>query len=356
MESLGIKLKTAREEKGYSIDYVCRETNIAGRFIEALENEDFSVFPGEPYLLGFLKNYGAYLELDVNELLSLFRSYKIQEQPVPVDELFKTPSNAPRIFGRIAMVLVVLAAASCLVFFLLQNKSQAGETPSARVPAQYTMNADFMERRLYPGDTVLVPFGDIGYRFELSGIGDTVTFATPAGPLRLDLSQEASVDLVSDGSSSLLITVADFARNDVSSGALLRFDLRTTTAETEIMDIEENLPGSPVIVLFSSPNAFPFTLQAVFQGYCLFRWEILFESNRAGRNEQYFQNAEELNIQAQNGIRLGMSNAQAVKFQVIGGGRTVVLEAGGPGEVVVGDLRWLRDEENRFRLTFTRLE
>jgi len=105
----------------------------------------------------------------------------------------------------------------------------------------------------------------------------------------------------------------------------------------------------------TSPNPFPFTLQAVFQGYCLFRWEILSEPDRQGRNEQYFQHSDELNIQAQNGIRIGLSNAQAVKFQVIGGSRTVPLEAGGPGEVVVADLRWIR-EEDRYRLVFDRLE
>jgi hypothetical protein len=116
------------------------------------------------------------------------------------------------------------------------------------------------------------------------------------------------------------------------------------------------IPGSRPIVLFNSPNAYPFTLQVAFQGYCLFRWEILFERDRPGRNEQYFQYSDELTIQANNGIRLGLSNAHAVRFQVIGGGRTVSLEPGGPGEVVVADLRWVRDEDNRYQLVFTRLE
>jgi hypothetical protein len=109
-------------------------------------------------------------------------------------------------------------------------------------------------------------------------------------------------------------------------------------------------------VIFSSPNAYPFTLQAHFQGYCMFRWEILAERDRSGRNERYFQRADELNIQAQNGIRIWISNAQAARFQVIGGGRTVSVELGGAGEVVVADIRWVRDEENRFRLLVARLE
>jgi hypothetical protein len=110
------------------------------------------------------------------------------------------------------------------------------------------------------------------------------------------------------------------------------------------------------VVIFSSPSAYPFTLQSVFQGYCMFRWEILFERDRRDRNEQYFQRSDELNIQAQNGVRLWISNAQAAKLQVIGGGRTVPLDLGGAGEVVVADVRWVRDDENRYRLVVIRLE
>ncbi|MDR3160063.1 MAG: helix-turn-helix domain-containing protein, partial [Spirochaetaceae bacterium] len=65
---------------------------------------------------------------------------------------------------------------------------------------------------------------------------------------------------------------------------------------------------------------------------------------------------DELNIQAQNGVRLWVSNAGAVKLQVSGGGRTVPLEMGGAGVVVVADLRWVRDDDGRFRLVLNRLD
>ena len=85
MEALGEKLKTTREQKGFTFDQIARDTNITRRYLEALEKEDFSQFPGEPYLLGFLRNYGEYLGLDVQELISAYRTIKLQEQPIPVD-------------------------------------------------------------------------------------------------------------------------------------------------------------------------------------------------------------------------------------------------------------------------------
>jgi transcriptional regulator with XRE-family HTH domain len=368
VESLGNKLKTVRESKGFSCDQISREINISTRYLEALETENFSVFPGEPYVLGFLRNYGEYLDLDVNELFSFYRSLKIQEQPMPVEELLKSPSPLPKILLIAAVILVVLALAGGGVWFFLHRPPKTPVEAAARQAAEYTMNTDSLERRFYRGDSILIPLGSDTYKLELTALGDAVTITTPGGPVRLDLSQEVTVDLDSDGFGELRIVAADFVKNDSATGALLRFELEGVSALAAGVNpaVAAVLPAdalnagnaglSATTVVFSSPGAYPFTLQSVFQSYCLFRWEILFERDRPGRNEQYFQRSNELSIPAQNGIRLWVSNAQAVKLQVIGGGRTVPLELGGAGEVVVADLRWVRDEENRYRLILARLE
>jgi transcriptional regulator with XRE-family HTH domain len=355
-------LKTAREAKGYTINDVSDQTNIAIRFLEGLEREDFSVFPGEAYALGFLKNYGLFLELDTDELLSLHRAIKIQEQPVPVEQLLRSPSSAPKVLAIIGIIIVVLGLGAGGYWFFTHLPGPSSVEPApVRLPQEYTMNIDSMERRFYPGDTIIVPLGNNTYKLELSSLSDTVNLSTPTGSVRLDLSQEAVVDLDNDGLAQIRIIVADFARNDSNAGALLRLDLSQLGGADLPQVIFENIGESITfdarpVVLFNSPNAYPFTLQVAFQGYCLVRWEILFERDRPGRNEQYFQSSNELTIQAQNGIRLGLSNANAVRLQVIGGGRTVPLEAGGPGEVVVADLRWVRDEDSRYLLVFSRLE
>jgi len=361
VESLGDKLREAREEKSLSISYISQETNISSRYLEALEKEDFAQFPGEPYILGFLKNYGTYLELDVNELLSLYRSFKIQEEPVPVEQLLRSPSKAPKYLIILAIILAGLAIIGGGVYFFLTNFTRPLiDAPLSHSPVEYTMSTNVLERRFYQGDTIIVPFGDNNYKIEVSGIGETVMFTTPIDNVRLDLNQDALVDLGGNGFAEILITVSDFARNNNASGALVRFELQSfPVAETIIYSDDEEIvlgTAQEPIVIITSPNPYPFTLQAMFLRYCLFRWEILFEPARAGRNEQYFQPNDELSVQAQNGMRLGISNAQAVRLQVIGGGRTYTIEAGGPGEIVVADLRWLRDDDNRFHLVLSRLE
>jgi cytoskeletal protein RodZ len=373
VESLGVKLRTAREAKGYNLEQVCRDTNIASRYIDALEKEDFSVFPGEPYLLGFLRNYGEYLGLETEGLLVNYRALKILEVPIPVEQLLRSPPRTGKIIRILVIILVILAAAGGGFYWFWTRPAPAPiASPELRQAVEYILEGNFLERRLYRGDSVLVPLNGEQYKLVLVSLEETLTISTPSGrSVILDLGQEAGVDLNEDGRLDVRITAADFAKQESAIGALLRIDMDYTPPAVESIEgwlaesvvsanlaaagRPENTPAAGPVV-FTSPNAYPFTLQANFQGYCMFRWEILGERDRRDRNERYFQRSDELNIQAQNGIRMWVSNAAAVKIQVIGGGRTVPLDIGGAGEVVVADIRWVRDEDGRFRLALFRLD
>jgi len=370
VEYLGEKLKTAREAKGLDYDQASKDTKIAVRYLQSLENEDFSDFPGEAYITGFLRNYGAYLDLDVQELLSLYRALKIQELPIPVKQLLKKPSLLPKIAIGAAVVILALGVVGGGVLFLMTRpKIIRAVTPLSGTPVEYTMNGDSFEHRFFMGDTILVPAGaessDKGQnqerlKLELLGVDDAVTIRTPGGPVTLDLTREADVSLDASGVANLRITAVDYAKNNADMGVLLRFELLSaltpSPVDSDLIETVSVTGQSASTVIFSSSNPYPFTLQAAFQSYCMLRWEILMERDRRDRNERYFQRSDELNIQAQNGIRIWASNAQAAKLQVIGGGRTVPVEIGGAGEVVVVDVRWVRDDDNRFRLIIVRLE
>ncbi|MCL1955498.1 MAG: helix-turn-helix domain-containing protein [Spirochaetes bacterium] len=365
MESPGEKLKTARNEKGLSIDQVSHDTNITIRYIEALEEENYSVFPGEPYIIGFLKNYSAYLELDVQKILSLYKALRIQEQPVPVEQLLKHPPKLPKFIIPAVIIFGLLGAGGYGIYqFILNWRNRPVQnTAAVRVPVEYIMEGNSMERRFYKNDSVLIQLGNEMYKLELSNLSEAVTIRTPGGSVILDLSQEANIDLNNDGISELRITVADFARNNADMGALMYFYLMDADAAYNAAGNNQNIPfimnpaaSVSTTIIPASPSAYPFTLQSAFQGYCMFRWEILNERDRRDRNEKYFQRSDELNIQAQNGIRIWSSNAQAAKFQIIGGGRSIPLEIGTPGEVVVADIRWIRDDSSQYRLMFIRLE
>lgn len=374
MESLGEKLRTAREQKGFTFDQIARDTNITRRYLEALEGEDFAQFPGEPYLLGFLRNYGEYLGLDVQDLIASYRTMKIQEQPIPVEQLLKKPEPSPALIGGAvgAGVIVVAALVVAAVFAFGSKSSSAAD--QERKPQQYALSSGTLEKRLYTGDSLLVTLGADTFKVGVSALGERLTLNLPGGDAQFELGQEGAVDLNGDSVSDLRIFVADLFKSDPKKGVSLRFELLApgaasseTAAAAQDGAAAAPAPAAeaapapiPVVaatsasgpVIFSSPNPYPFTLQATFKGYCMFRWE----SDRKAREERYFHKAEILNVQAQNGIRVWVSNASAVKLVAIGGGKTVDVEIGGSGEVVVSDIKWVKDEDGRFKLTTVRLE
>ena len=66
-------LRAAREAKGVDLMRVERETKIRERYLSALERGDYRELPGSVYTKGFLRNYGAYLGLDPEYLIDLYR-------------------------------------------------------------------------------------------------------------------------------------------------------------------------------------------------------------------------------------------------------------------------------------------
>ena len=144
MESIADKLRTAREEKGYSLEQVARDTHIAKRYITAMESEDFSIFPGEPYVIGFLKNYSAYLGLNPNEVVNLYRNIKLQEQPAPMDELLDRRGGSGA--GRIVLIVLVVLVLAVGGIFLFTDWFGGVSVQSADAPVVAAAETDVLPR------------------------------------------------------------------------------------------------------------------------------------------------------------------------------------------------------------------
>jgi cytoskeletal protein RodZ len=359
---IGEKLKAAREEKGYSIEHVSRETNIASRYITALEEGRFSQFPAEAYLIGFLKNYGEYLALDVKELQDQYKMHKIQEQPIPVEQLLKEQPGGQRIVIEVIITILAAVLIAALVFYFVKKPQKPDSFTTPERPSVYELTEGVLEQRFYGKDTIRINGGGSEWTLSVQKIADSVILGAPDGVLTLNLNDVVTSDINGDGAGDLIISAQDFLPGSPESGVLLRLELLSTSSPAEEhpatpgnLDIPQGNQASNLQAIFTGPSPFPFTVQIKFQGYCMLRWEVLREANQ-GRNERYFVKGEDLDVQAQNGVRLWISNASVIKTQVIGGGRTVPVDFGGPGEVVVADINWMKDADGRYKLIQTRLE
>ena len=59
---------------------------------------------------------------------------------------------------------------------------------------------------------------------------------------------------------------------------------------------------------------------------------------------------------ANNGVRVWMSNGNTVKFTVVADTKNYDLEIGKAGQVLVEDIKWVRDSEGKYRLVVVELD
>ena len=64
MASLGEQLKIARRFSNRSLEDISRDTSISKRYLEALEENRYDVFPSSAYARGFLSVYAKHIGLD----------------------------------------------------------------------------------------------------------------------------------------------------------------------------------------------------------------------------------------------------------------------------------------------------
>ncbi|GAB1456782.1 MAG: helix-turn-helix domain-containing protein [Spirochaetia bacterium] len=374
--AIGEQLKTAREARGLSIEYVADETNIARRYISAMENEDFSVFPGEPYIIGFLRNYAEYLGLESAAIIQAFRGIRIQEQPAPIQELLQ-PKKAPLWPFIVAGSVLVLGVASFLILRGLNAKNNSAIPEMANVdPVKHTLTSSTFEKRLYEGDSLLVPYSGDTYKLSLVTIDDRVAIETPFGVSRFMLGEEGSIDLDKDNQPELIAFIVDFQKNEASKGAVVRFKAAgalasamqaSTSDSTQDPARPSPIAGSGAVeqaspipiasgdrpttqesLVFSGKRSpHPFVINVTFRSYAMFRHEI----DRKDREERYYNKGDQISVTANNSAKLWTSNAAACKLTIqASGGQSSDVELGVPGEVAVKQIRWTQGDDGSWSL------
>ena len=380
MTPIGELLRETRERKGLTLERVADETNIARRYLAALEAEDFGVFPGDPYVVGFLRNYSEYLGLPSNELVTTYKNMKIQEQPVPIQELIPRRGPSPLAIAGVAGGAVLVVALALFLALGRRAPGPASATAGApHSPVEYRLEGGILEKRLYLGDSVLVSAGKERYKLVVAAIDDAVTLETPTGPSRLMLGEEGTVDLDKNNQPELKVLVGDFSKRESAKGALLRFEYASADAALKaaaeapepVASTNTGVPGAaaattaaPAVASAAAPAApasgakavlfeaskspYPFVLSVTFRGACMFRYEV----DRQDRDERYYRKGETITVNATNSLRLWASNAQAAKVTIqASGGKSADLDLGGAGEIAVKRIAWAQGDSGGWVLS-----
>ncbi|RNF40575.1 helix-turn-helix domain-containing protein [Planococcus salinus] len=91
MSELGDRLKKARIEKGYTLEYLHQATKIQERFLIGIEEGNYSGMPGVFYVRAFIRQYAEAVGLNADALLEEYKT----EIPVPANGETGTSVSEP---------------------------------------------------------------------------------------------------------------------------------------------------------------------------------------------------------------------------------------------------------------------
>jgi cytoskeleton protein RodZ len=136
---IGSSLKEARVRQGLEFAEIETGTKIRGKYLRALEDEQFEVLPGETYIKGFLRTYAEYLGLDGQLYVDEFNSRYValeEIQPIRARRTAQAHNHRRVQGGVLVLTLVGIAVVTALVIAAWTSGSPAkqnlpGVSPTA---------------------------------------------------------------------------------------------------------------------------------------------------------------------------------------------------------------------------------
>jgi transcriptional regulator with XRE-family HTH domain len=141
-DSVGTKLRNARSRRKLSLADVEAATKIRGRYLQAIENDDWDQLPGDTYARAFVRTYARFLGLDGERLAEEQRQssgaarpgerlLRVDPRPSPVAQRRRPgePLVSPKLV--VGLVTALLAAALIAVGLATGGSDSGSPAPSA---------------------------------------------------------------------------------------------------------------------------------------------------------------------------------------------------------------------------------
>lgn len=147
-QTLGEKLRQAREAKGVSVSEVAEQTRISPLYIQSIEDDNYKPLPGGIFNKGFVKSYAKFIGVDEQEALADYARLSAEteaasEQPLKVyrPEVLTDDNATTSMAPTLIFAGIILALMTGGVLFLL-NYLQNRDAPVANVNSNTGVGAN----------------------------------------------------------------------------------------------------------------------------------------------------------------------------------------------------------------------
>jgi helix-turn-helix protein len=166
MFEIGTSLREARLRQGLDFPELEQATKIRGKYLRALEDEEFDLLPAQTYVKGFLRAYAEYLGLDGQLYVDEYNSrYVVGDDDAPFRPRRQAArTHSPRIQARVVLLTLLGIALVTLVVVVAWKGGNAGRQNVVGLSGQSsTPAAPVTHRKKAPARSVrLVVHASVG--------------------------------------------------------------------------------------------------------------------------------------------------------------------------------------------------
>jgi hypothetical protein len=180
MFEIGSSLREARLRQGLDFPEIEQSTKIRGKYLRALEDEQFELLPAQTYVKGFLRSYAEYLGLDGQLYVDEYNSRYVvgdDESPLRARRSGRGAPAPPRVQSRVVLLtLLGIALVTALVIVAWTR----GGPESQKIPGLATQESTTSAKPLAP---VVQPRRSTVARFEVRAVLDSSWLQVHRGSL-----------------------------------------------------------------------------------------------------------------------------------------------------------------------------
>lgn len=353
MDSLGEFLKETRLKLNISMEQIVEDTHIVKKFIEAIEKDEFSAFPGETYLKGFLRSYSQYLGLDSDDIIRRYEKIKMMETPTPIEQLIPKPQTNFKPLIILSIVIIFLALIISGGYLLFKNISNSRNIATDNIKSNENKKTDTTLQpktnylaieedekkfdKLRKGDIIEV--GKDKHRVMIKELYPVVTLGYGDNKeLILIQSYQQRVDLNDDGNIDVFITLNNWDNNFAN----ITFKLNTTTFSSSTTDMGDN----PEVIATTSSLQDGMDVLIRINNYLYLRHKV----DNLDETEKYYASGSSVNLKIKEKAILWLTNSGAATLFV----KNKEVPLGESGKVKVKMLSF-RKNNNEYELVMSDL-
>jgi transcriptional regulator with XRE-family HTH domain len=238
-KTLGEYIQEVRKERGVSIDEIVRETNMSKHYLEAIEADNFGVFPGETYAMGFIANYADVLEISRDTAVGMYKRQMKIEQDSPIEQLVGKKKEPVQVQQPIIIVGAVVGL--LLLLLIITQVARTASSGNGRVsemyqPVNYFYNFNEIDKvantRFRVSDTISISNGNRLTYIQLSSVkpGNVLVLKINNNDFSVKAGDHISLDSYGNGTNDMGIDVYSIRQKEVK---LSLSGLRSTLSNSE---------------------------------------------------------------------------------------------------------------------------